>query len=555
MRRHLAQASTLIGRVARGDIDGITDRELGYQRRDIAQILGEQETTYPWRASQQLPKLRQMRAAEGISDELAAYLDQEVPQMAELAGKYDHAVAATSPPPVRFRAADCALFQRYTNRVAWPAGVEPDDRTHFKDIRSSLVDLFGWLAAGHPGTTKLAHYESRVNPNAISPPDLWGCAYPAAAGHQSFALQVALIIRADGAELCFCLGAGSAQLSAEKLARLQSSFAELRERLPELPDSIIGAVSLGPEYRFRKRWRSEAGASEFSDLRDWLSYAASPEGAGASVSRYFDPDEVDALGTGIAQEMYSLLIAVAPLIDFVYGEAPPPIDPLEAALAKFEETVDEALLDKYRKGWEAAKAVFESTFGTEDSLSELTAERFFTFLNQVDSHTNAETGLFRLGPGTPAPKRANAESWRALEEDLPKLKSALKTLLFGTGNLGMRVDEMLALQRPRRYITDDLAVPSMLMCFVDEANHSGMNRMHVKEDILKRVGKLPALPAVPFRRARAQRVTARRTPTTMASSQRAVDAGTRRLGGPTQREAWRGLPRQAAPDRAQLLHA
>jgi hypothetical protein len=307
-----------------------------------------------------------------------------------------------------------------------------------------------------------------------------------------------LIIRADGAELCFCLGAGWAQVSDEaKRAKLASSFAELRKRLLEVPDSVVDAVSaeLGPEYRLRKQWREAPGASEFDGLRDWLRYAASPEASGASVSRYIGPDELDALGTGIADEMYSLLSAVAPLIDFVYGDSPPPVDPLEAALAKFEETVDEALLDKYRRGWEAAEAAFESTFGTKDKLNELTADGFFAFLNQIDSHTNAETGLFRLGPGTPAPKRANTESWRALEEDLPKLKEALKTLLFGSGGVEARVDSMLALPRPRRYITDDLAVPSMLMCFVDEANHSGMNRMHVKEDILKRIGKLPALPA------------------------------------------------------------
>jgi hypothetical protein len=305
------------------------------------------------------------------------------------------AIAPTPPPPVRFRAADGALFQRYASKVAWPAGVEAGDREHFKEIRSSLVDLFGWLAAEHSGSTELKAYASRINPNAFSPADLWGCAYPAAAGHQSFALQVALIIRADGAELCFCLGAGWAQVSdAAKRARLESSFAGLRKRLPEVPDAVIDDVSaaLGPAYRFRKQWRSAPGASEFDGLRDWLPYAVSPEASGASVSRYIGPDELDAIGTGIAGEMYSLLNAVAPLIDFVYGDSPPPIDPLEAALAKFEETVDEALLNKYRKGWNVGKAAFESTFGTKEKLNDLTADGFFAFLNQIDSHTNAETG-------------------------------------------------------------------------------------------------------------------------------------------------------------------
>lgn len=407
------------------------------------------------------------------------------------------ALAHTLPPAVRFRSADCALFQRYANKVGWPAGVEEEDRNHFKSIKSRLLDLFGWLAAEYSGSTELKAYASAINPNAFTPSDLWGCVYPKTVGHQSFALQVALIVRADGAELCLCLGAGWAQVSdAAKKARLAASFAELQKRLLDVPDSILDDLmaAIGSDYRLRKQWRGEPGASEFDVARSWLTYAASPEASGASVSRYLSADELDELGAGIADEMYALLSAVAPLFDFVYGSSLPPVDRLEAALAKFDDTVDEALLDKCRKGWTAGRAAFESTFGTEDKLDELTVEAFFGFLNQIDSHTNAETGLFRLGPGTPAPKRPDTDSWRALDEDLPKLKDALKTLLFGDGSIDARVDRMLALPRPRRYITDDLAVPSMLMCFVDEANHSGINRMTVKKDKLERIGKLPPLP-------------------------------------------------------------
>lgn len=88
LHRWLAQAPKVIGRVARDDTDGISRRDLGYARLDIAQILGDQPTAYPWRAYQQLTKLERMRASEGISDGLAAYLDEEIPQLAELARKY-----------------------------------------------------------------------------------------------------------------------------------------------------------------------------------------------------------------------------------------------------------------------------------------------------------------------------------------------------------------------------------------------------------------------------------------------------------------------------------
>jgi hypothetical protein len=92
-------------------------------------------------------------------------------------------------PAVAFEAQDCDLFDQYAEKVSWPSGVETDDRERFKAIRRTLVDLFDWLAAGYAGPTELKAYASRVNPNAFSPQDLWGCTYPAAVGHQSYALQ------------------------------------------------------------------------------------------------------------------------------------------------------------------------------------------------------------------------------------------------------------------------------------------------------------------------------------------------------------------------------
>ena len=71
--------------------------------------------------------------------------------------------------------------------------------------------------------------------------------------------------------------------------------------------------------------------------------------------------------------------------------------------AQNRQQVDEALIAKYRAGWEEGKAAFDETFGSPTKVAELTAESFFAFLNQIDAHTNAESGLFRLGPGTPAP--------------------------------------------------------------------------------------------------------------------------------------------------------
>ena len=369
-----------------------------------------------------------------------------------------------------------------------------EDRERFTAVRSSLNDLFGWLASSYNGDSVLKAYASRVNPNGRSPSDLWACVFPAVVGHQSYALQVALIIRRDGAELCFCLGSGGAQVNdPAKRQKLDAAFADLRAKLATAPDELVVRLAdgLGPDFEMRKQWRGAPGISEFDGLASWLTHAAGPHGAGASVSRFFTREELDGLSFGVAETTHSLLAAVQPLLDFIYATAPPPMDPIPAALAKFAETVDPDLIAKYRLGWLLGKAAFDATFGSAALLDQLTPDRFFAFLNQIDSHTNAESGLFRLGPGLPAPKNPDTESWKALEEDLPLLKQALATVLNGDGSLAERIDTLLAAQpHVRRYVTEDLALPSMLMCFADEANHSGVNRMSLKRIKLHALGKL-----------------------------------------------------------------
>ena len=359
------------------------------------------------------------------------------------------------------------------------------------------MDLFSWLESSYSGETGLKAYASRTNPNAFSPPDLWGCLYPRFVGHGRYALQVALIIRADGAELCFCLGAGWAQVNnAAKVQELTAAFAELLKRLAAVPADVIRKVEdgLDPAFVPRKRWRQTPAAAEFPNLQRWLSFAAGDEGSGASVSRYYSPNAIEDLGQNIANEVRALLSAVSPLIEFVYGASPPPVDSVAAALDKFDETADPDVIAKYRNGWQEGKTQFDETFGSEANIDRLSAEAFFAFLNQIDSHINAESGLFRLGPGLPAPKDRETETWRALVEDLPKLRDCLKAILFTPGAVADRVDAALALAPPRRYIAD-LALASMLYCFVDEGHHSGVNRMRLKERTLAKMGKLPAVPS------------------------------------------------------------
>ena len=63
-------------------------------------------------------------------------------------------------------------------------------------------------------------------------------------------------------------------------------------------------------------------------------------------------------------------------------------------------------------------------------------------------------------------------------------------------DLAVRIDAMLALPRPRRYITPELALATILLCFVRTAAHAGVQRMPKKEEKLRAMGLLPSCPGL-----------------------------------------------------------
>ena len=77
-------------------------------------------------------------------------------------------------------------------------------------------------------------------------------------------LQVALIISAQGAEVCLCLGAGRSAEKEPRLSAAQSAFRGLQSRLTSVPPEVVRAVegSLPSQAVLRTSWR-EPGESEF----------------------------------------------------------------------------------------------------------------------------------------------------------------------------------------------------------------------------------------------------------------------------------------------------
>ena len=137
--------------------------------------------------------------------------------------------------------------------------------------------------------------------------------FPAAARNKSYAFQVALILSKRGAELCFCLGAGTSQIqdTVEKQG-LSEGFRRAKARLRLIPKATISAVEqqLNGRWFYRQSWlRAEPMRSEFDSLLDWLEYATRDEVTAASVSTYMTPDEVELTGDAI-QDRFSRTVEI-----------------------------------------------------------------------------------------------------------------------------------------------------------------------------------------------------------------------------------------------------
>jgi MoxR-like ATPase len=234
-----------------------------------------------------------------------------------------------APPSVQFSRGDCEIFERYPQKVPWkPENVPPADQAVFKDIRNRLKQLAGWLAdAAHVGIP-LRPFASLYEQMGRSQTDLWCCVYPDGAPNKSYTLQVALIVSAGGAEVCLCLGAGESSLRGVKLAAAEQSLQQLRVRLASVPSTVVQALerAVAGNYSYRKSWRQPAGTDDFAALADWLAYAASPGGARASISRNFDVEELERLGSGVGSVLLDLAEAAGPLLEHCFsGEPTPPV--------------------------------------------------------------------------------------------------------------------------------------------------------------------------------------------------------------------------------------
>ncbi|MEV4847295.1 AAA family ATPase [Micromonospora matsumotoense] len=246
-------------------------------------------------------------------------------------------------PRLSFSEAECDIFARYPERVRWDKStVPPVDQEAFRRVRKKLSNLARWAAQRTTSKSPLKDFVSTLQPNGRTPEDMWCCVYPYNAPNKSYALQLALIISEDGAELCLCLGSGTSQLRQTETRQDGEQYLQiLQSRLRSTPEHIVKAVTkaLPNDVRYLSGWRRPLGGSEFSGLKEWLSYAGSSEGTQASVSRYFSVNELEVLGDGITDAYLDMLQAAVPLFDYCSANGNPGED------EKLDEDVPTAALD------------------------------------------------------------------------------------------------------------------------------------------------------------------------------------------------------------------
>jgi 5-methylcytosine-specific restriction protein B len=226
-----------------------------------------------------------------------------------------------------FSADDFELFQRYRRSVNF-GGIPAADKKHFSDLRERVQQILESTVSLVPQVTTWNTHLSMKNPNGNTAKDFWCALYPSDALNKSYAVQTAFIISERGVEVCFCLGAGDSQIrDSEERQANESYFLSVRKRLQGLTVEALASLgkSLDDKWYFRRQWRLPPGPRDFDTLQEWRDYATAPGGEGASISRYFTPDEVSELGDEVLDQYQDAVERFLPFFAAIAARQHPPV--------------------------------------------------------------------------------------------------------------------------------------------------------------------------------------------------------------------------------------
>jgi 5-methylcytosine-specific restriction protein B len=224
---------------------------------------------------------------------------------------------------ITIQLADAEIFQRYTESRRWNEAPAADQQ-HLRDIRNRLNAIARAGREEYPGKTPVQDFLSILNPNGRTPKDYWCCIFPQAVPNKSFGLQIALIVKRDGCEVCFCLGAGTSQeRDSERLKLNAIALERTKAGLSDVPSELrrgLEAACRDGGWSYRKSWRQAGSVADFNAIDDWLAYACSPSGNAASISQDISLT-ILAEDPGRPVRLFKTAVQLfAPLVDHVYGE-------------------------------------------------------------------------------------------------------------------------------------------------------------------------------------------------------------------------------------------
>ncbi len=241
-----------------------------------------------------------------------------------------------------FSGKDCEVLGRHALKSRLFNEVSADDARAFRDLRGRLSALASLAASTYGGNVKMKPFVSILNPSGRTPKVLWACIHPQQRDgeqtNKSFSLQLALIVLPEGAELSFCLGAGRADFKDDaERARNERELKAVRAGLRALRADTIAPLegALRSAWYLRKKWfLTGEPTQDFASLLEWLAFAASDEGEGASISRYFSATDVEANGAALTDAFLAARVLFQPVFESVYLPVESASEPRPEALAR-----------------------------------------------------------------------------------------------------------------------------------------------------------------------------------------------------------------------------
>lgn len=224
---------------------------------------------------------------------------------------------------------DFDVLKRNPKSIPWRS--LPDaDQAAIRALREKLKSYAEDLARSASTFTRavtVKPFVSILNPSGRNAKSYWCCVYPDTAPNKSFAFQLFVIVTGDGVEIGFGPGSGTAEQTEEALAELIKDFRKQQAALAQFRDwEFVGHLEQEVRhngFEMSERWIRDGQGRTFTTIADWIDYATSEHGGGASISKFISKEAAIAKGDTFSDWISQELDTFWPLIVAIYTGDPP----------------------------------------------------------------------------------------------------------------------------------------------------------------------------------------------------------------------------------------